>query len=1426
MRLSSLLIICLSLFAVTLPAVTIHSTTAGGNWSDPNTWVEHVVPDSTTDLVVTSNVTIYAYYRCLSLLIEQTGVLSNYESSYYGTWGDFGITVNGNLDIQGTLRCLNEYPHYNSYGSHYNTFSVDLKGNITLEGVCTASTLRFCGTGDQTISQTDSVAYNCPVTIAKTTGQVVLGSRCAFSGKTLTLSTTPININGFIIENAALSNGLIHGGGVSSIKDCTLSTVTVDNDVRLDGSVVLLNASIIFNDNVQVVGTFSNYESSYYGTWGDFGITVNGNLDIQGTLRCLNEYPHYNSYGSRYNTFSVVLSSNLYNTGCFTPSSLQLTGSGSITVQNAAGVSGSASISSPSFIFVGDNVMPGFTIPGTSHVTVAPEAVLTLPNAGSSINGTIDNRGRISYNRNITNTSVQSYYMASATPNTDFNTRVDALVVETNGYSVPDYFQEGVQIWWNLVPTPTANNLTLAQLVLQYYPDMLNGYNESGLELVHSYDGVSWAKVGSVTLDTTNHRATVTNAPGSGYFAFTHTVQVAGRVVGYDNPSVGLANATISVLGEVYPITQTNATGNFTLRAPMYQECTLTASKTGYSPVSSTFQVWTTDINLGDLTLPEPMAVPTGFTAAQPALGNQTTLTWATGSRSFLNYSIYRLRSGDENTPTAWTLLTQQSETGYTDTAWYGIPFGVYRYALVGNYTGGATSPVFTDEVQRRDFSVTETFDTGALPTGWTTQHSGTTTAPWTPTLEQGTDYCMKVQNTATANEKLVTMTYDCTRYTRVSVAFNHRYLPNTNSQGVFQASVNGITWNTLATFTAVADSGAKSYDITSLAATRSSAKFRWSYTATSTAANSWSVDDFVISGYTPIPVYLADPYPLNPQVNTLHPTIGIKVIDDDQVDAASLQYRIDANGDGVYGAGEDWMSITGYAPAQNLVVRVQPTFSVQGDHLRYEFRAQDTAANGLSYSGSTHANGVADDYYVSIDTTLPSAIENLVATSISTTTATIHWSPISETNFQRYELYVSKDTTVNEFDVSLMPSDHSELGVMTSSSLTLSNLELNTYYWLSMRVVDTYGNKSAFCTPVLLTPISIPPVISGPAPTGQPTPAWATTRSVVIGCTVSDYYGVDTSNLQYRFDRNGNGVYDADENWITVPAEDIGSRVMTRNEGARRQDSRHRASVTVNVPVVFTSDGNTLHYEFRATDVNGFTSSSGTQNQAGIGDDWLLRIDTLIPAPVPVLHYNCVADSAVELSWSLSADLNFDRYEVYYGTHAEITLDDDCWSVASDSLLSLASTNMTHVTGLIPHRLYRFRIRAVDEAGNVSVLSNEVQAFYGELLPLASPTALRISKAGNNMNLQWNPVETDTEGNPQSVDWYNIYVGLTPDFAPDDEHFLDTSLVPNYTHFDVTDLDVPRVFYKVTAEYGVGIITRTKTTIPVLMKTPEKKGR
>ena len=139
----------------------------------------------------------------------------------------------------------------------------------------------------------------------------------------------------------------------------------------------------------------------------------------------------------------------------------------------------------------------------------------------------------------------------------------------------------------------------------------------------------------------------------------------------------------------------------------------------------------------------------------------------------------------------------------------------------------------------------------------------------------------------------------------------------------------------------------------------------------------------------------------------------------------------------------------------------------------------------------------------------------------------------------------------------------------------------------------------------------------SGPcyldSPTIQPTPDWATSRTVVIGCTFTDKSWVDASSVQYRIDANGDydyndWGYDANGNFWTEDWTDWDVRMPPES------DSRN---LRVYTTVTYQTDGADLHFEWRAADIsmdfmdsNGYTYS-GRLNRKGMMDDWIVRIDS-----------------------------------------------------------------------------------------------------------------------------------------------------------------------------------------------------------------------
>ncbi|MCD6327713.1 hypothetical protein J7M28_09180 [bacterium] len=131
--------------------------------------------------------------------------------------------------------------------------------------------------------------------------------------------------------------------------------------------------------------------------------------------------------------------------------------------------------------------------------------------------------------------------------------------------------------------------------------------------------------------------------------------------------------------------------------------------------------------------------------------------------------------------------------------------------------------------------------------------------------------------------------------------------------------------------------------------------------------------------------------------------------------------------------------------------------------------------------------------------------------------------------------------------------------------------------------------------------------------PTLQPIPDWATSRTVLIGCTFTDRSWVDASRIQYRIDANGDYDYndtgfDAFGNFWTEDWTDWDVEMPPHS------DSKN---IRVYSIVTYQTDGPDLHFEWRAPDIdmefdesNGYTYA-GRLNRTGMMDDWRVRIDS-----------------------------------------------------------------------------------------------------------------------------------------------------------------------------------------------------------------------
>lgn len=623
------------------------------------------------------------------------------------------------------------------------------------------------------------------------------------------------------------------------------------------------------------------------------------------------------------------------------------------------------------------------------------------------------------------------------------------------------------------------------------------------------------------------------------------------------------------------------------------------------------------------------------------------------------------------NTHISWSLNGIDEIALVPQTDWYGTEYITIR----------ATNPIgYAEQVVKvtvfQTWLATENFDhIGALAAGWAVQHSGSTTFPWQPVLNDGEDYGMRTMATTggTANERLLSPSYNLSNYKDVEVSFDSVFLPYGSSSGSFAYTLNNISYTVVETYTS-AHNGQRAYTIPALDG-KPSVRFRWLYSNSSAntgQSNYWSIDDFSIFG----------------------------------------------------------------------LVLPPPPSPVSG----FTLLSQD------NYS------------------------------------ALLGWDSYSTTYFGSYKLYISTDSDVTAADL-LWSVDQDPALIFENTSQTNIDLPADGDYWIAIRAVDQSGNASPLSEPVYVRIDNLSPVITEPIPAGQPEPAWANSRTVTIGCSITDLSAIDPGSIQYRIDANGNGIYDEDESW-QVASDFI------------RLDAQ-RNTVNISVEAEYSVDG-VLAYEFKAADIYGNTSYSGSNPVEGIEDDWVVKIDTIAPLEIANFFVQEVYDDSIMLSWTASADENFAGYRIYYSTEEDVSETDSLWNSEDDPSLANAGEGIisTTITGLLSSTRYYFILQAIDEVGWISQYPQVITGMTTSSNPPMMPQNLALSVSGHDLLLNWDDVTTDTFANPIEISYYEVHVS--------DEPYFDCSFDTLIASMEESELFLEgvaefadRLFFKVIAVSG-----------------------
>ncbi|GAB3257234.1 fibronectin type III domain-containing protein [Nocardioides dilutus] len=360
----------------------------------------------------------------------------------------------------------------------------------------------------------------------------------------------------------------------------------------------------------------------------------------------------------------------------------------------------------------------------------------------------------------------------------------------------------------------------------------------------------------------------------------------------------------------------------------------------------------------------------------------------------------------------------------------------------------------------------------------------------------------------------------------------------------------------------------------------------------------------------------------------------------------------------------------------------------------RYQVRAVDAAGNLSAYSSI--ATATTPD---AADTTAPSAPTALSATAISTTRVDLTWTASTDdVGVTGYRVERCQGTSCTDF---------AQVGTPTGTAFTDPGLAASTEYRFRVRAVDAAGNLSAYSSIATVT-------TPAAADTTAPSPPTALSATAVSSSRIDLTWTPSTDNV---------GV--------------AGYRVE------RCQGTSCTSFAQVGTPSAATySDtgllpATTYRFRVRAIDAAGNLSaysSIATATTPAAGD-------TTAPSAPTALSGTAISTSRIDLTWTASTD----NVEVT-GYRVERCRGTNCTSFTQVGTPTAAAFSNT---GLAANTNYRFRVRAVDAAGNLSAYSAivTIRTLAKDTTRPTTPTALSATAvSATRIDLTWT-ASTDNVG-------------------------------------------------------------------------------
>lgn len=270
---------------------TIYSTTTGGQWENPATWVGGSVPTSSNNVVINGPVIVLNYdNKCSDLTVNQGKTLG-------GTFGYYGqLTVFGNIINNG----------YIGGGA-----SFDVHGNITNNGIWGEGQfrIRLWGT-NQTISCSDNSPISAQLMVMDSTCNVFLGSNFHLvvnGDNNCDFGNSEIFTQGyqFTIDEGQFTNARVTTNDTLTFNNTILSSVIINGNYYLKGT------TYAFSNNI-MKGTVTNLGSIFNLPGYSTTLTIEGDIINYGSLQHSEVHLKKNAanHGTWYNQMTRFIGAN------------------------------------------------------------------------------------------------------------------------------------------------------------------------------------------------------------------------------------------------------------------------------------------------------------------------------------------------------------------------------------------------------------------------------------------------------------------------------------------------------------------------------------------------------------------------------------------------------------------------------------------------------------------------------------------------------------------------------------------------------------------------------------------------------------------------------------------------------------------------------------------------------------------------------------------------------------------------------------------------------------------------------------------------------------------------------------------------------------------------------------------------------------